>query len=189
MGENQASWRLTLANVSHGQFYLEPEIRDIDLDYVDDDSFSVQHFTAFPGQVAFFTPRDVNECDVIAELGVAMPSLDGTEQAVSVPLTVEDEGGLYLRTVDDDGDFYRLDVPPGEYDVVARFYPTEEKREGDPDDAFLPHCKVALTFLPQGTVGPRVLKVAYGKLPERVALRQNDGTVVFVPNGSSLTGG
>jgi hypothetical protein len=170
--------------VSHGQFYLEPKNRDIDLDYVDEDSFSVQHFTAFPEQVAFFTPHDVYGCDVVAELGSSPPPLDEAELTVSVPLNVESSEGLYLRTVDEDGDFYRLDVPPGEYDVVARFYPPEDKPVGD-SRARYPHCKVALTFLPKGTMGPRVLKVKHGELPERVALRRNDGSVVFVPNGPS----
>jgi hypothetical protein len=183
-------------SVSHLQFYLEPEIRNIDLEYTADDNFSVQHFTSFPQLVAFFLPHDVFECDVVAELGSSVPSTDEAEVAVSVPLTVEGSNGVYLRTVEDTDEYNRLDVPPGEYDLVVRIYPSEKKNVTDDDsypvknkgvghEMFIDHCKVALTFLPKGTVGARVLKSYHEEMPDRIALHRNDGSINFVPNGET----
>jgi hypothetical protein len=188
-------------SVSYGQFYLEPRIADSNLQYVDIDrdgnTWFEQQFTAFPGQVAFFIPDEIWDTDVTAELSSSLPAIDLATQAISVPIDVESPEGLYLRGPEYDGDHYRLDVPTGKYDVVVRFFPPEkcEPIEGedadedeDDDDGFLTYCKIALTFLPQGTVGPSILKAASGNIPELLLLHRGDGSSYTVPNGGVSEG-
>jgi hypothetical protein len=164
-------WRYSLY-VSYGQFYLEPKDNDLRAVYFQEKGESEQGFSAFPTQVAFGTPPNADRCTVEVEFGSKLPPLRSAVQAVAVPLDVESPDGLYLRTVDDSGDKQRLEVPPGQYDVVARFFPARRKRAEE--DTCFSSSRVVLTLLPRGTVGPKCFKMPDGCLPESSVLHRND---------------
>jgi hypothetical protein len=87
---------------------------------------------------------------------------------VSVPLSVEAEGWLFLRTVTDSGNKHRLAVPAGRYDMVARFF--RPRRTGG--DSLFDSWRVVLTFLPRGTVGAGCLKLDGDPPPTAVVLHE-----------------
>jgi hypothetical protein len=159
-------WRHRLF-VSHSQFYLEPLQADLEAVPFQAVGESEQGFSSFPGQVAFATPSHAGDCVVEARFGSRLPPLRHTVQAVAVPLTVVEPGGLYLRTVTDGGDKQRLDVPAGHYDVVARFFPARRRQR---ESTYLTSWRCVLTFLPGGTVGPKCLRTEYGPIPAELVL-------------------
>jgi hypothetical protein len=162
--------------VSYGQFYLEPRDNDLRAVYFQEKGESEQGFSAFATQVAFGTPPNTDRCTVEVEFGSNLPPLRSAVQAVAVPLDVESPDGLYLRTVDDSGDKQRLAVPPGRYDVVARFFPA--RRKSAKEGACFSSWRVVLTLLPRGTVGPKCFKMPDGGLPDHLVLHRDDGSLV-----------
>lgn len=153
--------------VSYSQFYLEPLKENSHAVYFQERGESEQGFSSFPRQVAFGTPDDSDECKIEVGFGKKLPSVESAVQAVAVPLTVDAPGGLYLRTVNDSSNKRRLDVPQGEYDVVARFYARTPK--GNAASCFS-SWRVALTFLPRGTVGAKCLKTFNRSPPDAVVV-------------------
>jgi hypothetical protein len=135
--------------------------------YFQEDGEAEQGFSCFPRQVAFGTPDDSDECKIEVKIGKKLPTVGSAVQAVAVPLTVDPPGGLYLRTVHDSGKKMRLDVPEGEYDVLARFFPLKPK--GKTASCFS-SWRVALTFLPRGTVGAQCLKTPNRTPPDTLLL-------------------
>jgi hypothetical protein len=86
-----------------------------------------------------------------------------------------DRAITYIRSVDDDGDAYKIGIPRGKYDMLVRIFATEQDdTESDDDDAFDPRCKVSLSFLPRGTVGPRCFKRDGFELPSRMIIHTSD---------------
>ena len=61
----------------------------------------------------------------------------------------------------------------------------EEDEDEDDDDLFNPQCKVGITFLPRGTIGPKVLLLSYGDIPDQIVLHRNDGSSYTVPSGGA----
>jgi hypothetical protein len=160
-------WRYWFS-VSHSQFYLEPLRADLTAVPFQVKGESEQGFSSFPGQVAFATPAEAGDCTVEARFGSRPPPLRHAVQAVAVPLTVAKPGGLFLRTVGDSSDKRRLDIPPGHYDVVARFFPARRRRQSE--QTYLTSWRCVLTFLPGGTVGPKCLRTEDGRVPAEIVL-------------------
>jgi hypothetical protein len=161
-------WKHTLF-VSYGQFYVEPLRPDRQTMYFQEEGESDQGFSAFPRQVAFETPQ--GECDCRVEVGFSskMPSVATATQAVVAPLLVDTADGLCLRTVFDRRNRFRLQVPPGEYDVMARFYPAR----GAKHDACIGRWRAVLTFMPAGTAKPQCIKKPFGVTPTEVVLHSS----------------
>jgi hypothetical protein len=153
--------------VSYGQFHLEPLKGNEDNVYFQAPGESEQGFSSFPQQVAFGTPGDYHDCFVEVEFAKKMPAVGTAAQAVVVPLLVESKQGLYLRTVDDSGKKHRLDIEPGRYDVMARFFRLKSKKASGSDS-----WRAVLTFLPSGTSKAKCQKCATGKAPRSVVLHQ-----------------
>src|SRR5690606_29257297 len=83
-------------------------------------------------------------------------SLDGVTQAVAFPLVVR--GPLRLTSVDGAHDEEPLVVPPGTYDVLARFFPKKAPRASA--EAGLRVFKLDLAFHAKGALGaPRTLRL------------------------------
>jgi hypothetical protein len=157
--------------VSYSQFYLEPLKPDSEFTYFQEDGESEQGFSAVPGQVAIGTPPNAGECTVEIEFKSRMPPLGKVVQAVVVPLRVSRTPVIFLRTVDDSGKKNRFDVPIGNYDVLARFYPHKLKRY---EDSCLTSWSVRLTFLPAGTVGPKCFKVHGATIPSQLVIHDRN---------------
>jgi hypothetical protein len=153
--------------VSYGQFYLEPLKPDMNVTYFQEHGEPEQGFSAFPGQVAIGTPANAGECTVEVEIRPTIPPLGNAVQAVVVPLSVTDRQGVFLRTVDDHGKKHRFEIPVGDYDVVARFFPLKVKKC---ESSCLSSWRAKLTFLPGGTVGAKSLKSESGTPPTEVVL-------------------
>jgi hypothetical protein len=153
-------WKYT-TSVFYNQFYLEPLNSDLQAVYFQQKGESEQGFSSFPHQVAFGTPTETGECRVEVEFRKKLPPIKGAVQTVAVPLTVEEPGGLYLRTVVDSGNKMRFDVPSGQYDVLARFF-----LRGCDEETFLRSWQVVLTFLPKGTVGAKCLGMPAESRPD-----------------------
>ena len=74
---------------------------------------------------------------------------------VAFPLEVRDTAGVFVRTVSDHGTRLRLEIPPGEHLIVARFLPKKPKRANA--DVGLREWTVRLTILPPGLADAGVL--------------------------------
>lgn len=148
-----STWKHKIS-VSYGQFYLEPLEADPAVVYFQEEEESEQGFSSFSHQVAFGTPEGYHDCVVESEFASEKPSIDDAAQAVIVPLIVKSSEGLYLRTVDDSGKKHRLEVPPGKYDVLARFFLMGSKRKKGGSSSW----RAVLTFLPRGRGKARCLK-------------------------------
>lgn len=177
---DQSRWRHEFSTHG-GEFFLQPLTCDDDIDYCDHDSFAKQQIASYPTEAYFFGPEPVILCDVQAEFATELPDLEGAIQAVSVPIDVEGDEGLYLRSVMAEEDLNKLDVPPGKYDVLVRFFPKKQDEEKGSRYQY-GVSPIVLTFLPRGTVGPRVLKVAYGEVPESLVLHLDAHDIIRVPN-------
>ena len=145
----------------YSQFSLEPESPPRDQIPFQDRRENAQGFSAFGTLAGVATPSESGNCDVTVELAGEMPDLDGAVQAVAFPLKVA--GPVILRDANGStcGTF---DVPAGDHDVLARFFP----READAEDAEvgLRSWRVVVTFLPSGTAAPRCFRLEYGTPPD-----------------------
>ncbi len=157
-------------SISHSQFYLEPAVVAADRDlYFQDMRESDQGFSVYPYKVAIGTPADTGFVVVEIEIADKPPSLARVKQAVVFPLTVTESGQLFLRSVEDFSEDWPYQVPPGNYDVLARFFKhkaTEEETGGE--DAW----RVVLTFMPSGTMPARAIKLVDRQPPKEVFLHR-----------------
>lgn len=144
----------------YDQVHLEPET----LDAVEKENVHFQRSgdvergaSVFPTMVGIATPSETDYVDVeIAVMGEEAPDLDGVVQAVSFPLTVR--APLVLSSVGSagTGEDEPFAVPPGAYDVLARFVPKKAPKASA--EAGLRVFKLLLSFHPSGALGaPRTL--------------------------------
>ena len=126
-----------------------------------------------------------------------------------VPIHVADDHGLFLRSVNDEDDEnldqsdddddsddedgeeldysapQQIDLPRGEYDMLVRIYPVEgwdEDEDEEDEDEDGPHCRVSITFLPKGTIGPKVLKANGFAFPSNLVIHTQDGGIQELPS-------
>ena len=154
-------------SISYTQFYLEPEHVD-PKPYFEDTRDSNQEFSSFPLQAAIGTPNETASCEVEIELRSEMPELEDAVQAVCFPLSVNEPGKLFLRTVfeEDEQENNNFTVSPGKYDVFVRFFSMEAAPEAA--EVGLRAWRVVVSFLAYGTIKPGTYRREYGEIPENV---------------------
>lgn len=110
----------------------------------------------FSTMVGIGTPTDTDYVDAEITLSSAKKAdLDGAVQAVAFPLEVR--GPLLLSSVSGDEDEAFV-IPPGSYDVLARFLPKKAPKASAA--AGLRVFGLALSFHPAGALGaPKTLKI------------------------------
>lgn len=108
----------------------------------------------FPTMVGIGTPSDTDYVDAEVTLSDGdVVALEGVVRAVAFPLVVR--GPLLLSSVSG-GEDEVLEIPPGTYDVAARFVPKKAPKASA--SAGLRVFGLLLTFHPAGALGaPRVL--------------------------------
>lgn len=158
-------------SVFYDQFYLEPE-QAPDVAYFGDRREADQGFSAFQTHAAISTPTDTATCEVEIEFCFEKPSLKTGVQIVCFPLKVEPPGQLFLRSVGVENSDNYFAVPPGEYDVLARFFKKRASREDT--EAGLRAWRVVLSFLPGRSMKPQTIKLEYGDAPKDVFIHDAD---------------
>jgi hypothetical protein len=160
--------------IFYSQFSLEPDQPDYGVSHFEDERDSVQEFSSFPYQVAIGTPGNTGECDVEIEFCMEMPELEDSVQAVSFPLTIGESGRLFLRTVfgGEEEEENHFAILPGQYDVLTRFFPMQAEKEHE--EVGLRAWRVALSFLPYGTVGANTFRREYGEIPTDIVLHDTE---------------
>ena len=112
----------------------------------------------YPFVVSITTPDNSDDCIIETEYAEQMPSCDECDYAVAFPLCVlpneragQNDGriGTVFPTTPTCGkEDYGLEVEPGEYVVLARFFSIA----GAGDDIGLRSWRVVLSFLPRGAL-------------------------------------
>ena len=112
----------------------------------------------YPAVVSITTPDNSGDCVIEAEYAEQMPPFDECDYAVAFPLCVMPNerantpdgrvGTVFPTTPTGDKEDYGLEVAPGEYDVLARFFSIA----GEGDDIGLRSWRVVLSFLPRGSL-------------------------------------
>ena len=141
--------------VEHDQFYLEPHHADEDVAYFLDPAAAERGLSLARGHTALATPAQTAECRLVVEESDRMPRRGKAVRMVAFPLEVRDTAGVFVRTVSDHGTRLRLEIPPGEHLIVARFLPKKAKRANA--DVGLREWTVRLTILPPGLADTGVL--------------------------------
>ena len=126
---------------------------------------SDQAMSLFPTRVGIGTPSETAfvDAEVTVDPASASSDLDGAVQAISFPISVR--GPICLRNVGTNEDEEPLEMAPGSYEVLARFFPKKAPRAEAA--ANLRVYTLRLSFRPPGSLGaPRCIALAYGPLPE-----------------------
>jgi predicted DNA-binding WGR domain protein len=168
----RVKWQHEVSSVSNGQFSIEPKKRleTIHEDFTEQEW--AQGFMSYPQHATIFCD-DVWTVTLDAEMADTVSSLDDAVQAACLPIELSNDHGLYIRTVDDDGNQYKIGVPRGKYDMLVRIFATEQN-DTESDDDFEPRCNVSLTFLQRGTVGPKCFKRDGYELPSSMVIHTSD---------------
>jgi hypothetical protein len=116
----------------------------------------------FPTKAGIGTPGETHYVDAEVSLsrrGLRPEDLEGAAQAIAFPLIVR--GPLRLRSTSAGEDDEPLMVPPGTYDVLARFFP--KKAPAKSAAAALRVFRLAITFHPPGALdAPKTLRLDAG---------------------------
>ena len=193
--------------VEKGQFDVQPRKRpETCFEGLWDDEIS-QRFVSFPRHATIFIDDEVWMINVESELADVALELEDAVQAICVPIDVTDDHGLFLRSVNDedeedldesddhdtdDEDDEQIDysepqqinLPRGEYDMLVRIFPVEGEDDDEEEDEDGPHCRVNITFLPRGTIGPKVLKANSFAFPNKLVIHTKDGVIQELPNSA-----
>ena len=144
----------------YSQVHLQPESLDeaeLSQVFFQKPDDSQQGMSLFPTKVGIATPSDTDYVDAEITLSDERePALADVVQAVAFPLVVR--GPLVLASVSSDGEEEPLAIPPGTYDVLARFVPKKAPKASA--SAGLRVFALRLSFHPTMSLGaPRTLRV------------------------------
>jgi hypothetical protein len=155
----------------YSQLSIEPETREgaeSEVVFFQDRRESEQGMSLFGAMVGLGTPSETAYVDAEVTLDRAsakpgaVPKLEGAVQAVAFPLAVR--GPVHLRSVFGGGDDEPVILPPGRYDVLARFFPKKAPRAEA--EASLRVYRLALSFRPGGSLAaPRCFVLEDGSKP------------------------
>jgi hypothetical protein len=159
--------------VFYGTLTFEPaddDVRDTEWEALDAGETPAAPPGQYPRAVSIGTPSETGGCRVCAEVPESAPAWKEADYAVAFPLRVMPNdlagrpegrvGTLFPCSPTIEKEDVGLDVPPGEYDVLARFYLL------DVDEVGLRNWRVALSFLSRGSLARDA--IAFGILkPER----------------------
>jgi hypothetical protein len=146
----------------YSQVHLEPATLDEaerEQVYFQQHVDSERGMSLFPTKVGIGTPGETAYVDAEVSLsrrGLTPEDLEGVVQAVAFPLVVR--GTLQLRSATGGEDDEPLALPPGAYDVLARFFPKKAPRKSAA--AGLRVFRLALTLHPAGALdAPKTLRL------------------------------
>jgi len=165
-GLGERTQGLRRVSCEYAQVHLEPaSLDDVEQQqvYFQEDGDSERGMSLFPTMVGIGTPKDTDYVDAQISLAKRVPGAadwEGAAQVVTFPLTVR--GPLVLRSVAGNDDDPLL-VPPGAYDVLARFSPKKAPRASEASG--LRVFSLTLSFHPQGALGA----------PQTICLEGTDG--------------
>jgi len=149
----------------YSQVHLEPATLDQaeqEQVYFQQDTDSERGMSLFPTKVGIGTPSETHYVDAEVSLsrrGLGPKDLEGVAQAVAFPLVVR--GPLQLKSATGGEDDEPLVVPPGTYDVLARFFPKKAPRKSAA--AGLRVFRLAITLHPAGALdAPKTLRLDAG---------------------------
>lgn len=146
----------------YSQVHLEPATLDateLAQEFFQQAADSERGMSLFPTKVGIATPNETAAVEAeisLARRGLLPEDLQGVVQAVAFPLHVR--GPLRLRSVTAGDEDEPLVVPPGTYDVLARFFPKKAPRATAA--AGLRVFRLAITLHPEGALdAPQTLRL------------------------------